>query len=182
MKHAAWIVTALTCALALAGCGREWRTASRDSAGLAPHPSASSEAVVQAYAASVWGWRGFFADHTWVAAKPAGAEHYTVYEVIGWRVRRGGSGVRIARDIPDRRWFGAEPRILADLRGEIADRVAAEIDAAARRYPYSNEYRAFPGPNSNTFTAWLAREVPELGLELPMRAVGRSYPLEREDI
>lgn len=181
MKNSTWIVMALVFAAALSGCGREWSSASRDSAGLAPHPHSAREAVVQAYAASVWGWRGWFADHTWVAAKPAGAEHYTVYEVIGWRVRRGGSALRIARDIPDRRWFGAEPRVLADVRGDIAERVVARLDAVARSYPYPNEYRAFPGPNSNTFTAWVAREIPELNLDLPMRAIGKSYPLEREN-
>ena len=169
----------LMAALALSGCSSNWRTSSRDSAGIAPLPSEEAGAVVQVYAAKVWGWRGWFADHTWVAAKPAGAEHYTVYEVIGWRLYRGNPAVRIARDVPDRKWFGATPKVLADLRGAIAETVAAKVDAAARSYPYPDEYRAFPGPNSNTFTAWIAREVPELDLDLPLRAVGKSYPLEQ---
>ena len=167
-------------ALALSGCGNNWRSASRDSAGVAPLPGAEPRAVVQVYAAKVWGWRGFFADHTWVATKPANGEHYTVYEVIGWRAFRGRPALRIARDLPDRKWFGATPKILADLRGTAAETVVAKVDAAARRYPYPAEYRAFPGPNSNTFTAWIAREVPELNLDLPLRAVGKSYPLDPE--
>ena len=169
----------LAALLTISGCSANWRESSRDSAGIAPLPSEEPGAVVQVYAAKVWGWRGWFADHTWVAAKPAGDDHYTVYEVIGWRVYRGHPAVRIAKDVPDRKWFGAAPKVLADLRGAMAETVAAKVDAAARSYPYPDEYRAFPGPNSNTFTAWIAREVPELDLDLPLRAVGKSYPLER---
>jgi hypothetical protein len=43
------------------------------------------------------------------------------------------------------------------------------------RYPYPHEYRAWAGPNSNTFTAYVAREVPELGLNLPSNAVGKDF-------
>ena len=163
-----------------AGCASRgsWRESSRASAGVAPPAAAEQRAVVQAYAAAVWGWRGWFADHTWIATKAAGAQHYTVYEVIGWRLRRGGSALRIAQDVPDRRWFGSEPKVLVDIRGEEAQALLASIDAAARAYPYAGEYRAFPGPNSNTFTAWVAAQVPALGLRLPMRAVGKNYPLD----
>ena len=31
------------------------------------------------------------------------------------------------------------------------------------------------GPNSNTFMAWIARRVPELGLDLPSTAIGKDY-------
>ena len=152
-----------------------WRRASRESAGLAPSPQEEPQAVVQAYAARVWGWRGLFADHTWIATKDVGANFYTVYEVIGWRLRRGMSAVRIARDIPDRRWFGSKPRLLAEVRGDQAAKLIPQITAAAQSYPYPHEYHAFPGPNSNTFTAWVAKHTPEFGLRLPWRAVGRSY-------
>ncbi|MGI9305904.1 MAG: DUF3750 domain-containing protein [Gammaproteobacteria bacterium] len=152
-----------------------WQSSSRASAKIAPDPQAVKDAVIQAYAAPVWGWRGMFADHTWVAVKPENAPAYTVYEVVGWRLRRGLPALRIARDIPDRRWFGSEPRLLLDLRGEQARTLADDVAAAAESYPFAEEYRAFPGPNSNTFTAWIAKKVPQLGLKLPLRAVGKSY-------
>jgi uncharacterized protein DUF3750 len=50
-----------------------------------------------------------------------------------------------------------------------------KICAAVARYPYPHEYRAWPGPNSNTFTAYIARQVPELGLDLPSNAVGKDF-------
>jgi hypothetical protein len=33
----------------------------------------------------------------------------------------------------------------------------------------------WPGPNSNTFTAWVLRGVPELGADLPPTAIGKDY-------
>jgi hypothetical protein len=33
----------------------------------------------------------------------------------------------------------------------------------------------WPGPNSNTFTAWVLRAVPELGADLPPTAIGKDY-------
>jgi hypothetical protein len=168
--------TVLLSALLLTGCGSsDWRTASRQSSGMAPDPVVSSEAVIQVYGAPTWGWRGWFAIHTWIAMKPSGASHYDVYEVVGWRARRGLPVLRIEQDIPDRYWFGKRPELLLDRRGEGVDGLITAVDAAARAYPWANTYRVFPGPNSNTFPAWIARQVPELGLELPFKAIGSGW-------
>ena len=79
----------LLVALLITGCSTgDWRTASRESARIAPDPATTPEAVIQVYGAPTWGWRGWVALHTWIAMKPAGAAHYTVYEVSGWRERR----------------------------------------------------------------------------------------------
>ncbi len=162
--------------LILTSCSnRDWRTASRESAGIAPDPQTTREAVVLAYGAKAWGWRGWFAVHTWIASKAAGADSYTVYEVIGWRLNRGRPVLRIAKDLPDRLWFGEQPELLVEHRGKQAEQLIAAIDQAARDYPWKEEYKVFPGPNSNTFTAWVAQQVPELNLKLPLRAIGSGY-------
>lgn len=153
----------------------DWRTASRESAGIAPLPQKTRDAVVQVYAADAWSWRGWFAVHTWIATKPEDADSYTVYEVVGWRQKRGLPVVRMERDIPDRLWYGEKPHILVDWRGPKAQALLDSIEAAVLSYPWPDEYRAFPGPNSNTFTAWIAREVPELELDLPLSAIGSGY-------
>ena len=153
----------------------DWRNASREPVGLAPGPAATPEAVVQVYAARTWGWRGYFGVHTWVAVKPAHAKAYTVYEVIGWRLHRGGSALAIHDRGPDERWFGSAPALLADKRGPDADALIVRIDRAARAYPYAAQYTMWPGPNSNTFTAWIGRAVPELGIDLPPTAIGKDY-------
>lgn len=154
---------------------RDWRTARRDPAGIAPDPKATSEAVLHVYGAKAWGWRGWFAIHTWIAAKPSGSEAYTVYEVIGWRQNRGQPVLRIEQDIPDRYWFGERPTLLKEHRGAGVDALIAAVDKAARAYPWPESYSVFPGPNSNTFTAWVAHQVPELRVSLPFTAIGSGY-------
>ena len=156
--------------------GGSWATADRSSAGLAPDPATTPEAVVQVYAARAFSWRGAFGVHPWFAVKPAGAERYTVYEVVGWRVYYGGqSAVFVSHRAPDGRWFGSAPEILAELRGPAAEAAIPKIDDAARSYPHAHEYRLWPGPNSNTFAAWVGRAVPELRLGLPATALGKDY-------
>jgi hypothetical protein len=160
----------------IAGCSNnDWRTASRESAGIAPDPLTTREAVLQVYGADAWSWRGWFAIHTWIAAKHTGEDYYTVYDVVGWRLRRDQPVLRIARDVPDRLWFDEKPRILAEHRGEGVDELIDAVDRAARNYPWKKTYKSFPGPNSNTFTAWIAKQVPELELDLPLSAVGQGY-------
>jgi Protein of unknown function (DUF3750) len=107
--------------------------------------------------------------------KPTGAQRYTRYEVLGFGVANGAPAVRVDRMGPDNYWFGARPQIILDQRGPGIDAIIDKIRAAVARYPYPHQYRAWPGPNSNTFTAYIARQVPELGLDLPSNAVGKDF-------
>ena len=50
-----------------------------------------------------------------------------------------------------------------------------KIWQAIARYPYRYQYTLWPGPNSNTFIAHVARQIPELALELPTTAIGKDY-------
>lgn len=153
----------------------DWSTASRHSARIAPDPAKIREAVIQVYAARAFSWRGVLGVHTWIAVKPANARAWTTYQVIGWSVMRGGKAVAIRQETPDRYWFGNRPEIVADLRGERVDDIIRDIDRAARAYPYNDTYTMWPGPNSNTFIAWIGRQVPALGLDLPPTAVGKDW-------
>jgi hypothetical protein len=153
----------------------DWQTASREPAGLAPDPAATREAVVQVYAARAWSWRSVFGVHTWVAVKPTDAPDYTVYEVIGWRAWHGLPVVSVSHRAPDARWYGNAPWLLVDLRGEGVDAVIRQIDQAAVGYPFAGRYHLWPGPNSNTFTAYIGRHVPELRLDLPPTAIGKDF-------
>ncbi|MEZ5658620.1 MAG: DUF3750 domain-containing protein [Burkholderiaceae bacterium] len=152
-----------------------WRQGSRDSSGQSPDPATHDGAVVQVFAARTLGWRGAFGVHTWLATKRAGAPGYRVHHVIGWRYYYGGSAVVSQSGVPDFHWFGARPTLLADHRGARAEAMIDAIEAAVQAYPYADLYRVWPGPNSNTFTAWVARQVPELELDLPPNALGKDF-------
>ena len=152
-----------------------WRDAKNDSAQIAPDPKQHPEALVQVYAARVFNWRGLFAVHTWIAVKPQDAAHYTRYEVINWRRYEGLPLVAIEQDLPDRHWFGNKPELLLSLAGAEAQEMIAQIDSAARAYEYQHTYHYWPGPNSNTFIADMARQVPAMKLVLPGNAVGKDY-------
>jgi Protein of unknown function (DUF3750) len=166
---------------ALAGCGLLERARSnfweleRGPSGQAPDPETTREPVIQVYAARTVGWRGLFAVHTWISVKPRDAEAYTRYEVIGWGVDRGAPALRVNRSGADNYWFGDRPELLVDLRGAAADPLVARVEAAVASYPYPASYRTWPGPNSNTFTAWVGRHVPELRLKLPPTAIGKDF-------
>jgi Protein of unknown function (DUF3750) len=67
------------------------------------------------------------------------------------------------------------PYVVLDRRGAGVDAMIEDVRAAVARYPYPHEYRAWPGPNSNTFTAYIGREVSALGLDLPSNAVGKDF-------
>jgi hypothetical protein len=171
----ATVLTAVVAATSCTNARSDWRTASREPAGLAPDPVALKEAAVQVYGARTIGAKGWFGVHTWVAVKRTEAREWTVYEVVGWRLRWSESAVVVHQRAPDARWFGAMPELYADRRGPGVDALIERIEQAARTYPYGAEYRAWPGPNSNTFTAWIARAVPELQVDLPATAIGKDY-------
>jgi len=148
-----------------------WRAASRASSGLAPDPQQESAALVQVYGARAHNWRGAFAIHTWIATKRRDAEAYTVHQAVAWDYPVVGSQT----GSPDLMWYGAQPELLLERRGPGVDSLIERIEAAVAAYPYPNVYRIWPGPNSNTFTAFVARRVPELGLDLPPTAIGKDY-------
>ncbi len=152
-----------------------WWSANRESSGVAPLPADTPEPVVLVYSARTLGWRGAFAVHTWIAVKPARADSFTVHHVIGWRFYHGGSPVVSQRSPPDFFWFGAPPQLLAEHRGPAAGRMISKIEQAVVDYPFADRYRAWPGPNSNTFVAFIARSVPELRLDLPTTAIGKDF-------
>ncbi|MEL6288757.1 MAG: DUF3750 domain-containing protein [Pseudomonadota bacterium] len=158
--------------MAHAGWPTSWARADWSSSGQAPAAARVRGATVQIWAARSGRWKGIFADHTWIALKPAGARRYERYDVVGWGrpVRRNGWPV-------DAKWYSNQPRVVHEVRGKEAARLIPKIRAAIRRYPARKrgDYRVWPGPNSNSFVAWVTREVPEIGAEMPATAIGKDW-------
>jgi hypothetical protein len=55
-----------------------------------------------------------------------------------------------------------------------------KIHAAVEGYEWrsNGDYRAWPGPNSNTFVAAVLATVPELQVALPPTAIGKDFPYD----
>ena len=144
-----------------------------------PDPNTHQAPILQVYAARTWGPKGIFAVHSWIAMKPQGAKRYEVSQVIGWRQDHHGNVLFRETNVPVNSWWGNEATLILDLRGDQAAPLIEKVDAAIQAYPWKHEYQLYPGPNSNTFVAWVGLQVPELGLDLPSTAIGKDWrPLE----
>jgi len=121
-------------------------------------------------------WYTRFAHHTWIDVKHGDEAHWMRVEVLDESsgAQAGAIPARTAR--MDTRWQ-RDVRLLKLIRGERAQRIAAVIEelTQAQHELYRKSYRAWPGPNSNTLVADLAREIPELSLCFDPNAVGKDY-------
>ena len=121
-------------------------------------------------------WRGALGVHTWIATKRSNEDFYTRLEVMGYALRWSDSSVQIRQGQPDRYWYGNKPTLLREIRGgKEVDSLIHDLHQLAQDYPVADQYKVWPGPNSNTFVAHLARQIPELNLDLPPTAVGKDY-------
>jgi hypothetical protein len=155
----------------------DWPIADRSSAGLLPSPREHPAALVRVLAARTVRWRGIFAVHSWIVVKERGASRYTRYDYTAW-----GEPIRINGFAPDGRWFGGTPETIAAADGEAAERMIPRIRAAVENYELRSycDYRAWPGPNSNTFVTAVMAAVPELQATLPPTAIGKDFPYNGE--
>jgi Protein of unknown function (DUF3750) len=158
------------------GTAAGWRTADRSSAGMLPVPAACPAAVVRIFSAKTVRWRGIVASHSWIVFKPEGASVYTRYDYTAW----GELPIRVNGFEPDGRWFGHTPEVVFAADGDQAAALLPRIEAAIARYTWRNagDYRAWPGPNSNTFVSAIMDAVPEMRATLPPTAIGKDYPYD----
>lgn len=154
--------------------GVPWRDADRSSAGLLPPPG-RGEASVRVFAARTVSWRGIVASHCWIVLKRAEDRAYRRFDYTAW-----GAPVAIDRFVPDGRWFGSLPTVVLAIDGDRAEAMIPAICQAVRDYRYDRpgDYRAWPGPNSNTFVAAVMSAVPGLSVDLPPTAVGKDFPYD----
>jgi hypothetical protein len=154
------------------GWPENWKVASWASSGLLPEASTVQPAVVMILASRTGRWKSIFAEHMSIVMKPAGAASWTRYDVVGW-----GTPVRKNAYAADALWYGNAPRIVFRLEGAEAAKLIPAIETSVQNYPYQKRgsYTVWPGPNSNTFVAWVVRATPGLKAELPPIAVGKDW-------
>jgi hypothetical protein len=94
-----------------------------------------------------------------------------------WQTKNAGGFCigHVHRDLkdPDDGVGGGPSRVVTVWEGEPARRIA-EVLNDAKTYPWCERYRYWPGPNSNTYVAWVLRAA---GIEqaLDPRGIGRNY-------
>src|SRR5476651_2701924 len=160
-------------ALYAAGGGpRSWRDADWSSTGALPPAGQFESARLVVFTGTTGGWKGVFSVHSWIVFKRANAREWTRYDVVGW-----GNPVRTNGWPADGRWFGNMPVAIADVSGVEAEKLIPKVEGAVRAYSYNRagDYRIWPGPNSNSFTAAVLRAMPELRVALPSNAIGRDF-------
>lgn len=116
------------------------------------------------------------ARHPWVALRDdtGGWERWEVMccpdgsELGTVRQRRGGD------PLSDYGAGGGDVEVHAIHRGARALEMIACVRREGPAYPHRQRYRAWPGPNSNTFVDWLIRRC-DLDVELPAASIGRDY-------
>ena len=157
------------------GSATDWYSADRSSIGILPAPTPDAPALVRIFSARTVRWRGIFATHSWIVIKPKGAPDYTRYDYTAW-----GNPIRMNGFAPDGRWFGKVPDIVFAADGPFAETLIPPMQAAIRDYAWhkQGDYRAWPGPNSNTFVAAVMDAVPDMRAVLPPTAIGKDYPYD----
>ncbi len=151
---------------------RSWRDADWSSTRILPRAQDYKPARVIVFTGTTGAWKGIFSVHSWIVFKRENATSWTRYDVVGW-----GNPVRANGWPADGRWYGNLPVAIADVSGTEAEKLIPRVEAVVKDYAYARagDYRIWPGPNSNSFTAAVLRSVPELGVALPPNAVGRDY-------
>lgn len=156
----------------LSGWPKNWKTADWGSSGLLAEAGDLNEAQVIILSTRTGRWKSIFAEHMSIILKRETDQTWTRYDVVGW-----GNPVRRNAYPADAFWYGNTPRVIYRLAGDDASRVIPAIEDNIARYPFSKRgsYAVWPGPNSNTFVSWVARNTDGFNPELPAVAVGKDW-------
>ncbi len=154
------------------GWPENWRAANWDIVWLLPEARNVPEARVLILAARTGRWKSIFAEHMSIVLKPRGAANWTRYDVVGW-----GTPVRRNAYPADAFWYGNRPYVVPiDHRCREAEDLIPAIETAIDlSVPRRGTYAVWPGPNSNSFVAWVVRNTPGFEAELPPVAIGKDY-------
>lgn len=134
----------------------------------------SPECVVQLRCAPL-PFLGFLADHYWFVVTEEGSGACHRWEVWQSKNAGGHSIGHVHCDLknPDADVGGGPSRVVAEWHGAAALALRGVLERP-EDYPHCQRYHYWPGPNSNTFAAWVLRRA---GIEyrFDRRAIGRNY-------
>ena len=113
--------------------------------------------------------------HCWLIAYDPDEQRWHRWEV--WQTAGTGTGywghLRRDKSGPPSGVGAGGSWALAEWHGREARQLTAVLNQP-ENYPYCHEYRYVPGPNSNTYVAWVLDQA-GMDLNLPFAAVGAGY-------
>ncbi len=117
---------------------------------------------------------GRFAVHCWLVTLADGGECHR-WEVWQSADAGGRSFGHLHCDLkpPEDGVGGGPSRVAAEWHGEQALALKKILEAPAS-YPFCGKYRYWPGPNSNTYAAWVLRQA-GIRYAFPWNAFGARY-------
>ena len=141
-------------------------------------------------------WYSRFAHHAWIDLRNADG-FWTRVEILGYPFSVHIEGINEVNAFAARR-FDRDVHLIKAVAGAHAEPMVKrvlELADACEDYgrlvlewndeggysgkmipPAGRDYRKWPGPNSNTFVAWIIERTPGLHAELHHNAVGKDYP------
>jgi hypothetical protein len=134
-----------------------------------------AEPVVQLRCGPLPDGLGYVAVHYWFDAFDPDEGQWHRWELWQEADRGGTSWGHVHRDLLSARAGvnGIPPQVMAEWRGrEALDLQAALADSPD--YPNRDRYLAWPGPNSNTYIAWVLRRA-GVSADLDPRGIGKDY-------
>ena len=121
-------------------------------------------------------WIGAIAEHYWLVVRDEASGACNRWEVWQTADAGGRSFRHVHCDLkpPDAGVGGGPMRVVARWEGSEALTIEKILLGLEKNYPYADRYRPWPGPNSNTFVAWVLRQA-GIALRLPWKAIGKDY-------
>ncbi len=123
-------------------------------------------------------WLSYLAVHYWFVVDVDDTEER--WEV--WRKQNSGGISRgyLHRNLknPSENLGGSQTQVAQVWTGDVAKVIAAALELSWEGYPYLDIYHYVPGPNSNTYVAWVLKQA-KVGFSIRWRGLGRGYPYRR---
>jgi hypothetical protein len=113
---------------------------------------------------------GLVAVHFWFTV---GGDRWEVWQ----RRNAGGTSFgHLHRNLkaPEEGVGGGPARLACEWPGAAGIRIRNVLEESALCYPFRQRYLPWPGPNSNTFVAWVLRRA-GIDYRLPWKAIGRNF-------
>lgn len=117
---------------------------------------------------------GMVAVHYWFVTNDAGMlERWEVWQTPN----AGGQSVgHLHRNLmhPHSNVGGGPTRLAHVWTDTLAEQITNTLHESWVQYPYQHQYRVVPGPNSNTFAAWVLRQA-GISYRLSWKGIGRNF-------